>query len=871
MLFIKWLLQISAKSFMRGGIIIATVAELLVMISADSAGLRKEIAASQRQIKRAFGPEALGLSGAAAGILGGIGAAMAAVGVASIAMSGKMQASEKAFATLIKDGTDVTAFLNGLSQYAADAPTMGIEGIQDSARGLLAFKFAAQDVIPIMNVLGDTSAMLNSGQQGLESMQRTIGQMQAKGKVQAEEVMQLAEAGVNAWQYLADSMGMSVADVMKKVSDGEVGAQAGINAILLGMQKDFKGGMSKQAKEIPGLWAAMLDNVQIIMTSGGDKLSEALNIKEHMQEIVNYLSTFAKYVKKVGINEALRDLIPKELSFAITALAGVLLTVAVPALVTFAYNAALALIPMLPLIAAGVALGAVGWLIWQAWEPLGEMFHQLSEFISNALGTAFNFVAAVANDAASRLLKVYEPIVRIFNKDLADSLKNWSASAEENAKKYYEAADNSAIRTKAAAGAMGLAWDDVKKAITSSAKEIKDEVSKIDPTFKGLSESATQGTQTSKKKLEELAKTAKKVSKEIESEWEKYTLNDVQRLDYWYNKQKDALEKSKDANENYARDMERLNQVYATKRAESEANAYRDALDKAYDAGSLSSYQAILNSRYAMTAQHLEGQRELLDLYYDHWNELNRSSSSRMAETLSGIGNEMQGFFSSAIAGTESWSEAFANMGQGIKQIFADMVSNWITSTIIMSMFGEAFAAAQTTQQASGVSGWAANTAAAAGYYIETTALHASSTATQLATSMASMAAIEAASLTMAASIAAAWASAAAMVSLATLGGNAAPAQAGIIATVALTQSLAVPALADGGITTGPTLAEIGEGRYKEAVLPLNKRIFEKMGLTAGGGGNKTININGDINTVADYRKMLNDIDRRISAGSRSK
>lgn len=40
----------------------ATVADLLVRISADSSGLRKELNAAKRQIKDSFGTEALKLS-----------------------------------------------------------------------------------------------------------------------------------------------------------------------------------------------------------------------------------------------------------------------------------------------------------------------------------------------------------------------------------------------------------------------------------------------------------------------------------------------------------------------------------------------------------------------------------------------------------------------------------------------------------------------------------------------------------------------------------------------------------------------------------------------------------------------------------------
>jgi len=47
---------------------LVTVAELFVRIGGDSSALRKEIAASQRQLKRGFSSDALKISGAAAGL-----------------------------------------------------------------------------------------------------------------------------------------------------------------------------------------------------------------------------------------------------------------------------------------------------------------------------------------------------------------------------------------------------------------------------------------------------------------------------------------------------------------------------------------------------------------------------------------------------------------------------------------------------------------------------------------------------------------------------------------------------------------------------------------------------------------------------------
>jgi hypothetical protein len=58
-----------------------------------------------------------------------------------------------------------------------------------------------------------------------------------------------------------------------------------------------------------------------------------------------------------------------------------------------------------------------------------------------------------------------------------------------------------------------------------------------------------------------------------------------------------------------------------------------------------------------------------------------------------------------------------------------------------------------------------------------------------------------------------------------------------------------IPAMANGGIVTGPTLALIGEGRGPEAVIPLNR--MKDFGM--GGGNNVTINVQGaDPNAVVD-------------------
>jgi lambda family phage tail tape measure protein len=578
---------------------IATVAELLVKIGADSSGLKREIAASQRQLKRAFGPESLELSSNAAGLLGGLVTGMTAAGVASVALSGKMNASNKAFETLIKDGTNVQQFLSELTQFAADTP-FELKGLQDSSKKLLAFKFVAQDIIPIMNVLGDTAAMLGSGQEGIDSMQRSIGQMQAKGKIQAEEVMQLAEAGVNAWQYLADSMDMSIANVMKKVTDGEVDAQSGINAILLGMQKDFKGGMEAQAKEIPGLFSTIKDNVEMVMKNLGDKLNDTLGIKEKMQDTANYLSEFSSKVQSAGVKAALLDMVPPEVLAGIAALSTAIMFVAVPALYSLAASAWAAVSPFLPLIAAGVAFGIVAYEIWKNWEPLTQIFSAWGDSIADSVALAWERIKQRSYEGVTAVLRIAKTLVDFFGGDsLSGTMADWISTFSTKAVNSATTARNLAANNNgAAAKRVSDAWGKINiglnySKIEAGLRSIKEVAGGTDRTFKGLSNSAAsvgdssaKAAKEAEKEWEKLKTKAEEVHRSIRQEWISTTKTQTEQVDIGYSDTLEKLKESAAANETYQKDLDMLEETYSRKRikaAYDKQKEVNDIRDSAYN------------------------------------------------------------------------------------------------------------------------------------------------------------------------------------------------------------------------------------------------------------------------------------------------
>ena len=215
---------------------------------------------------------------------------------------------------------------------------------------------------------------------------------------------------------------------------------------------------------------------------------------------------------------------------------------------------------------------------------------------------------------------------------------------------------------------------------------------------------------------------------------------------------------------------------------EEEAAEKRYEEDKKFSEMEAANWGAVAEARIqadeeaALAASEMmKTQTEDSDLYKMAWMDATNAVADAMMSLYSG----MQGWISSSlqglITGTMAVSDVLKNLGKMMLSVITDYIAKWVVSRLFMAAMGKTFQAAEIA--AAVVAGTA---------------------------------------------VAAAWAPAAAMVSLATFGSNSVPAMEGIAATYALTQALAIPALAEGGIVNRPTLALIGEAG-PEAVVPLGK------------------------------------------------
>lgn len=123
-----------------------------------------------------------------------------------------------------------------------------------------------------MQALIDGVAKFGGDGETLKRASIAIQQMMGKGVVSMEELrQQLGEAVPNAMQYMAEGMGMTMADLTKKVSKGTVEAGDAVNKMLVIMQMRSEDAASTMMKT----WVGMTEQMHTRLELAAKEISEA--------------------------------------------------------------------------------------------------------------------------------------------------------------------------------------------------------------------------------------------------------------------------------------------------------------------------------------------------------------------------------------------------------------------------------------------------------------------------------------------------------------------------------------------------------------------------------------------------------------------
>lgn len=212
-----------------------------------------------------------GVRGTLLGLVG-IGSATA-LGGGILKLSADAETLKASFTTLLGSGRQASDMVTSLQKLAAETPLSEM-GVADAAKKMLAYGFAADSIIPTLTTVGDAATSLAgggaAGEEALTGIVRAMGQMRSKGKTQSEEILQLAERGIPAWEMLANAMGVSIAEAQKRVAAGQVSGQMGIDALTKGMEERFGGGMKRMSQTTAGLFSTMIDSLSSVGRNIGE-------------------------------------------------------------------------------------------------------------------------------------------------------------------------------------------------------------------------------------------------------------------------------------------------------------------------------------------------------------------------------------------------------------------------------------------------------------------------------------------------------------------------------------------------------------------------------------------------------------------------
>ena len=375
---------------------------VIVEILGDDSELKAALDRAERSATRAAGKiesafeRAVGPSTRLLGSVTVLGGALSALGIKAVGMAGDMEQARIGLTTMLGSAEAADKHLRELYDFAAKTP-FEINGLIDADRRLMAMGFSAEEVIPTLTAVGDAVAAVGGSAELLDRVTLALGQMRAKGKVSGEEMRQLAEAGIPAWEMLADAIGTSIPEAMKLAEQGAIDATTGIEAILDGMNTRFAGSMEAQSQTIVGMWSNVKDNVTRSMIALGEEITDALDVRGILQTSLQALERFRAWLERGGLRQWWEDY-KDTLVVVAGAIAGAL-TPAVVALGTALWGA---LAPLTPFIAAGAALAGAFVLLGGtmddvkvALKTLGVLFSGLWDIFAGLAKGMFDSLGAL--------------------------------------------------------------------------------------------------------------------------------------------------------------------------------------------------------------------------------------------------------------------------------------------------------------------------------------------------------------------------------------------------------------------------------------------------------------------------------------------
>lgn len=232
----------------QGGSAFGTISNILK----NNIPVYGQVSNTIEQLGAAF-PRLAAAAGPAAIAIAAVAAAYKSVIIPGVQFNAMLEQQEIAFTAMLKSGTQAKIMLSDLKQLSLTTP-IGLGEGAASAKQLLAYGFAQEEIISNLKMMKTVAAAVNVP---LNDLTYVYGTLRAQGRAYTRDIMQFAMRGIPIYEYLAQTLGVSVGEIKKMTEEGKVG----FKEVEAAMQA-----MTGEGGKFHGMLEASMDTTQGLQT-----------------------------------------------------------------------------------------------------------------------------------------------------------------------------------------------------------------------------------------------------------------------------------------------------------------------------------------------------------------------------------------------------------------------------------------------------------------------------------------------------------------------------------------------------------------------------------------------------------------------------
>jgi tape measure domain-containing protein len=164
-------------------------------------------------------PKIAASAGPAAIAIAAVVAAYKAVIIPGVQFNAMLEQQAVAFTAMLKSGTQAKYLMEDLKALSLSSG-IGLQEGAASAKQLLAYGFAQNEIIDNLKMMKTVAAAVNVP---MNDLAYVYGTLRAQGRAYTRDIMQFAMRGIPIYEYLAQTMGVSVSELKKMTEEGKVG------------------------------------------------------------------------------------------------------------------------------------------------------------------------------------------------------------------------------------------------------------------------------------------------------------------------------------------------------------------------------------------------------------------------------------------------------------------------------------------------------------------------------------------------------------------------------------------------------------------------------------------------------------------------